>query len=185
MGELDQKAGKATCEWRASRDTEVGAGKYACVGFVLRPPSTDIPGVQLHGCSAAVGGDWTKGHVLSRWGAERAGPRRHAGSPLAIRPRGGPANLRRRRTSWINRAFGAWTPATCHRGRTGDARRKAATGVEIPAGMSAGISPSGPRCPPISVLGGWLPATEHPDKEHPGKRYRIPHSPRFGVKTAA
>ena len=27
VGELDQKAGKATCEWRASRDTEVGAGK--------------------------------------------------------------------------------------------------------------------------------------------------------------
>ena len=61
------------------------SGKSACVGVVLRPPSTDIPGVQLHGCSAAVGGDWTKGHVLSRWGAERAGPRRHAGSPLAIR----------------------------------------------------------------------------------------------------
>ena len=36
MGELDQKAGKATCEWGASRDTEVGAGKSACVGVVLR-----------------------------------------------------------------------------------------------------------------------------------------------------
>ena len=31
MGELDQKAGKATCEWGASRDTGVGAGKSACV----------------------------------------------------------------------------------------------------------------------------------------------------------
>ena len=29
-------------------------------------------------------------------------------------------------------------------------------GVEIPAGMSAGISP---RCPPISVLGGWSSGT--------------------------